>query len=259
MKNKKLLILCGVLLVVSMLFSACGKDDDEKYTPQPGDINADDLFGDDNDLSEDTDKLPGNTDEDTSKDTNSVGKEPDSVTLSSLEADFDGNGKKETIKITVAAEEDTNATVSVSDENGNVVWTKRFSELAGTETPMLCLCEIDGNEYLLLYTVSAEDSSAEYSYKIFKPTDGEDKAVYSAEASFNTSSGDKFSFDVDALAEFAEKLNEYLEHSILLVTLSDGEILYGNGTIKPQKEAFSFADEAGAGAEDIRGKLEAYL
>lgn len=249
MKNKKLLILCGVLLVVSMFFSACGKDDDEKYTPQPGDINEDDLFGD---ADEDTSK-------NTEKDTNSVSKEPDSVTLSSLEADFDGNGEKETVKITAAAAEDAKATVSVSDENGNVVWTKTFSGLAGTETPMLCLCEIDGNEYLLLYTVSTEDTSAEYSYKIFKPADGEDNAVYSAEASFNTASGDKFSFDVDALASFAEKLNEYLEHSILLVTLSDGEILYGNGTIKPQKEAFSFADEAGVGAEDIRGKLEAYL
>ena len=168
--------------------------------------------------------------------------------------DFNDDGKKETVEIrTLGRDADENYSLTAFGDAGEklVLELNRFH--VGWDSISLCR---SGDGYCLLeYNPYANQGLADYYYNLYG---------YSEEKGFYLKESDAVRFDkngkeplpVDEMLRFADKINNYLKDSELLISTLNGELTTGG---KLPDERYSWVEEfVTDGDLSLGQKLNAY-
>lgn len=156
-------------------------------------------------------------------------------------SDLTHDGVNEKITVDVSSVEETmEAFLKVLDSEGNVIW-QESAGIPHAGWNSVYLCSLDGKDWLMRYNPYMIQGWGNYSYKLFSLDEqGTEKVLDEDEISFNIT-GQVDEFDIEKMAEFYAKINEYLDKSILLLSTEQGNPEYSTENRKiTRKEEFSW-------------------
>lgn len=131
--------------------------------------------------------------------------------------DFNNDGVNETVRIV-----DFNGQyfeLQICEPVEKILWkTKATSAHIGWLS--VFLCQLEGNDYLLVYTPYSSEGSFQYEYNLFSlDSSGNELLIESDSVEFDTNfnSSEHEAFNPDEIADFMIKVNDYLETSKVLL------------------------------------------
>lgn len=145
--------------------------------------------------------------------------------LSSI-ADFNHDGVKEMVKV-VALDNGRYFELQICNSQGHILW-KTEAAAAHVGWLSLFLCQSEGADYLLRYTPSMFQGMCHYQYDLFYlDASGNEIIVDSSSVDFDINFGSPahLSFNTDEIAAFMNKVNAYLENSVVLLN-TDGNLKF---------------------------------
>ncbi|MGB4660538.1 MAG: hypothetical protein WBI07_15285, partial [Mobilitalea sp.] len=179
-----------------------------------------------------------------------------------LLADLNHDGEKEQLRIdTGTAETEQKVTLSVIDQKDKILWSEE-TFLAHTGWNSLYLCTWKEEEYLLRYLPTMYQGMCSYSYELFYLDEsGKAESVSSDAIDFSINPGDEVNYDAEELAAFAEKVNAFLENSILIVSTEEGVLEYSTEEKKiTRTETYSWLEDGSVKfeSEELLDRLTQY-
>lgn len=145
-------------------------------------------------------------------------------------ADFNHDGVKETAKV-VAFDDRQYFELRIYNSEGTILW-KTEAATAHVGWLSLFLCQSDGADFLLRYTPYMSQGMCHYKYDLFSlDSSGNEIIIDSGSVDFDINFGSPthLSFNTDEIAAFMNKINAYLENSVVLLNT--------NGNLKFEDES----------------------
>ena len=176
------------------------------------------------------------------RDSYRIGSESPVITEDSViwEADLTHDGTNERIVLDWGYfDTATWATFAVLDSEGKVIYTEEPAA-AHMGWVNLYLCHREGRDYIFRYTPYGGQGYGSYSYELYRFNGSGEKVVEdSGEISFDMAydpesplEETKEALDISAMAEFAGRVNSYINDSFLIISTDQdtiGETLQGSG------------------------------
>jgi len=154
-------------------------------------------------------------------------------------ADLTHDGVNEKIAVDVSSVEETQeAILKVLNDDGRVIW-QESAGIPHVGWNSVYLCTVDGKDYLLRYNPYMNQGWGSYSYILFSiDAEGNEKIIDEDDVLFDIT-GQTDEFDIEKLVSFHNKINGYLDKSILLLSTEQGEVEYSTEDKKiTRKEEF---------------------
>ncbi|AGC67378.1 hypothetical protein Cst_c03540 [Thermoclostridium stercorarium subsp. stercorarium DSM 8532] len=177
-------------------------------------------------------------------------------------ADLTNDGINEKIVLDLSAAEETQEIIlKIMNADGKTIW-KESAGIPHAGWNSVYLCTVDGRNLLLRYNPYMNQGWGSYSYELFSiDSDGTESTVDKGEVSFDIT-GRTGEFDIEEMASFYNKINEYLDKSILLLSTEQGEPEYSTESrIVTRREDFPWLYGAGIEFDEndsIKDKLLKY-
>lgn len=133
-------------------------------------------------------------------------------------ADFNHDGVKETAKV-VAFDDGQYFALQICNSEGNILW-KTEAAKAHAGWLSLFLCRSDRADYLLRYSPYMSQGMCDYQYDLFFLDSSGNEVIVdsdSVEFDINFGSPGHLAFNPDEIAAFMNKVNAYLENSMVLL------------------------------------------
>ncbi|MBU9744719.1 M56 family metallopeptidase [Lachnospiraceae bacterium ASD3451] len=194
--------------------------------------------------------------------------DPLSANRGGIPADLTQDGKEETIlaEIPENTQENSMAALQVKNRRGDELWESQFP-LSGQTGISYYLYQTDEEDLLLRYTARLQPGEGMMSYQLFSLDETGQQQVREENEINYMAEKDRYLFDAEAVRQFLQALNGYLEHSILLLETRNGQAFYS--TVEQpirQTEEFRWMDQryesifGKSGSLDERlDKLQAHL
>lgn len=190
-----------------------------------------------------------------------VNEEQENVVFT-INADVNHDGAEEEMSVSV---NDGGAGKKIffnvtNGETGQMIYSKEF--YPQEESIAFYLYNDGEKDYLMKYQPQCEQGTAQYTYQVFYFDASNEEVVTDTDnVGFETYYVTR-NFDIEAMTNFYNKVNEYLDESILLVSGIDASVLYStdNNFIKALEE-YEFIEEYGIDYSDcisISEKLGKY-
>lgn len=160
-------------------------------------------------------------------------------TLKQLSEDFNGDGKTENVEIVQMDTEDSLPVFILKATGAGEKTIDLSLSCYHPQWNSFSLCTVDGKYCILQYCPYTNQGISNYTFVLY---------AYSETEGFYAADGMSVSFDrngkdplpVDSMVSFAEKLNNYLEGSRILISTLEGKLLTEG---KIPEEVYSWADE----------------
>jgi len=156
-------------------------------------------------------------------------------------ADLTHDGIDEKITVDISKIEETQeAILKILDDEGNII-LKEPAGLAHAGWNSVYLCTIDDKDFLLRYNPYMIQGWGTYNYRLFSIDEqGTEIIADEDEIRFNIT-GQVEEFDIEKMASFHDRINEYLDKSVLLLSTEQGDNAYSTEDRKiTRKEEYSW-------------------
>lgn len=177
-------------------------------------------------------------------------------------ADLTNDGINEKIVVDLSAAGETQEIIlKIMNADGKTIW-KESAGIPHAGWNSVYLCTVDGRNFLLRYNPYMNQGWGSYSYELFSIDDeGTENTVDEGEVSFDIT-GRTGEFDIEKMVSFYNKINEYLDKSILLLSTEQGEPEFSTESrIVTRREEYSWLYGAGIEFDEndsIKDKLLKY-
>ncbi|WP_343247179.1 M56 family metallopeptidase [Diplocloster hominis] len=171
--------------------------------------------------------------------------DPLSASREGITADLTQDGTEESIlaEIPENPQENSMAALVVKNRRGDELWESQFP-LSGQTGISYYLYQTKEEDLLLRYTARVQPEEGMMSYQLFSLGEAGQQQVRAENEIDYAAEKDRYLFDSEAVQQFLQELNGYLEHSILLLKTENGQALYSTAE-QPIKltEEFQWMDQ----------------